>query len=477
MKSSYRVAILAALCFACSSNKSGSSGSSTGATGATGSTTSTTTSSGTGGSSGTDTTGSTGANASSGSSGTSASTGTGASTGSSGSTGNDAGFVIAQHPPMPQVQNPNHGPVLTSPTITAVTFDGDPLRAQLEAFVENIGGSSYWAAALPEYGVGPASAGAPVELAVGTGPGDGGSTFDDTDIQKWLVSNLSADDGGWGGPPSDSIYSFFFPAGTTITYQSNTLCAQGSLGGAIGGYHGYVVLDGGTHVAYAVVPRCAGTGASALDDTTSTASHEFGEAASDPYQDDAGYLTVAPEDFAWSVAGGEIGDLCELRPDAQYFDTEIGAEVQRLWSNSSAAASHDPCLPILPDAGPFFCSAPVLSTINIPFSGLPPFKALKMSVGQTTTVELDSWSDAPMPAWNAIPYDVATAFGEDAGFSFNPAILSGANGDHLNVDVTLLRTPDLGPFTGAFAVISAPQGATSTAQSKCLWPVLVYAGP
>ena len=472
MTRSHAIAALAALSLACSGNKS-SSGSSASGTGATGST-STTSTTGTAGSSGnTDTTGTTGSG--SGSSGST--TGSSGSSGSSGSTGNDAGFVIANHPPMPQVQN-SGGPVLTAPVITAVTFDGDPLRGQLEGFVQNIGASSYWAAALPEYGVGPATAGPPLELAANGGPGDGGATFDDTDIQKWLIANLSGGDGGWGPPANDAIYSLFFPSGTTITYQSNTLCQQGSLGGAIGGYHGYVVVpDGGAHVAYAVIPRCGGNASSAIDDTTSTASHEFGEASTDPYQDDAGYLTVAPEDFAWSVAGGEIGDLCELRPDANYYDQEIGAEVQRLWSNHSAAASHDPCLPILPDAGPFFCSAPVLSTINIPLSGLPPFKALKMSVGQTKTVELDLWSDAPMPAWSAIPYDVATLFGEDAGFSFDPPILSGANGDALNVNVTLLRTPDLGPYTGAFAVISAPQGATNTSAAKCIWPVLVYAGP
>ena len=109
-----------------------------------------------------------------------------------------------------------------------------------------------------------------------------------------------------------------------------------------GAYHGDTQLDnnhGRKRVAYAVIPRCRSQG-STLDTLTVSESHELMEAATDPRKLPA---FAWPDDGAFGLpAFGEIGDLCELGPENAFRPPSLPYAVRRGWSNSRAAAGHDP---------------------------------------------------------------------------------------------------------------------------------------
>ena len=90
----------------------------------------------------------------------------------------------AFRPSSPQVENAG-GPVLKSPRIVAVVFDGDPLAAELTAFVDEMGAHpDYWARATAEYGVGPLRSTKTV-VAHEIPP----ATAALADVQAWLTKN------------------------------------------------------------------------------------------------------------------------------------------------------------------------------------------------------------------------------------------------------------------------------------------------
>src|SRR5262245_53348247 len=59
-------------------------------------------------------------------------------------------------PPSPPQVVSTGGPVLKTPRIVAVVFDGDPLASEIDSFVGEMGKNpDYWAQTTSEYGVGP----------------------------------------------------------------------------------------------------------------------------------------------------------------------------------------------------------------------------------------------------------------------------------------------------------------------------------
>jgi hypothetical protein len=116
--------------------------------------------------------------------------------------------------------------------------------------------------------------------------------------------------------------------------------------------------------------------------------------------------------------------------------------VQRVWSNRAAAASHDPCQPS--GLSPYFNSAPVVTdTVSVtdPSGATFQTKGVTIPVGQTKTIELDLYSDAPTAGpWTLIALDVTSAlFGGSPVLALSLDKNQGRNGDKRELTIRALR--------------------------------------
>jgi hypothetical protein len=332
----------------------------------------------------------------------------------------------APHHPLPQV-NDLGGTVLVNPVIVTVTFndgpDGgpDPLASTFEAFGDTIVTSPWWHTVLSSYGVMQGTSGLHVRLPDTVS----NQTVSDAQVQQLVQEQVAA--GTFPMPSNSTLYALYFPASTTISDpQLGTSCVQ------FAGYHDDTVVtaDGGaiSSPAYAVINRCP-QGQSALQllqETTTTASHEFAEASSDPSpeQDTAYYLT---DNDAWVAygglgygnglmgVGGEIADLCSSPTIAPYSGAQAGGfTVQRIWSNGAAAMSQAPCQPV-DDYDPprvYYGAAVDTQTIKSPQTQGPSDGYVVVPHGSTKTFNVNVFSAAPLP--NALNFYVGIpkAFGE-----------------------------------------------------------------
>ena len=213
---------------------------------------------------------------------------------------------------------------------------------------------------------------------------------------------------------------------------------------------------------YAVLPTCAAMGGtSELDELTDALSHEWIESSTDPYPvtnngADSAYAQVDDDHFAWLVLGGglEAGDLCVGEYDAFFEPKELGVTVQRTWSNLLAKEGHDPCAPDLPGVA-YFNSAPVLSdTVSFTsgFTGPITTKGAQIPVGQSKSIEVDLFSDAPTSGpWTVSVVDFISEFtGMPPTLDFTWDATQGKNGDKLHLTVTVKAGEPL--FGGAHPV-------------------------
>lgn len=371
--------------------------------------------------------------------------GGGGSTGGAGTGGSGGGSIPypAPHPPMPQVMTLN-GPVMSAPKIVPISFMGDSLQSSIDTLIQELVATpSYWSGATAEYGVGPLSAGAPQHMTDALP-----ATMTDGDVQAWLTSKIKAG-GGFPQPDADTIYALFYPDTTSVTMGGGALCKQ------FQGYHSDYAIAPASYVTYAVMGRCKAPVASVtiMDNLAAESSHEFIEAATDPLpQDKPAWAELDPDHRSWMLVGGggEIGDVCAAFPGVYYKPTGIDFLVQRVWSNKAAAASHDPCQPA--GATPYFNSAPDLTdkvTVQSP-NGAYTTKGLKLPVGQSKTIALHLYSDAPTSGpWKVSVIDVTSAFfGSKPALSFKLDKSTGTNGDTLMLTIKALSTSPLGaaPF-------------------------------
>jgi hypothetical protein len=178
----------------------------------------------------------------------------------------------------------------------------------------------------------------------------------------------------------------------------------------VGGYHDSTLITtaGGKslNAAYAVIPQCS---AGDLDESTISASHEIGEASLDPHPGPkAGWVGYDDNHLAWEYFQqfqSENGDDCEFYKDSFYKSTsaDLPFAIQRQWSNQSAVAGHAPCVPA--PAGVYFNVTPLdLEDIQVDLSQLQgsanqATKGFHIAVGDTRTVPLGFYSDAPADAW------------------------------------------------------------------------------
>lgn len=353
------------------------------------------------------------------------------------------------HPALPLVDY-NGGPVLHAAHIINITVDGDALRDRLESFSSTITQTAWWDAVRDGYCdkgggcVGRGDAGDPVHLAATdftskafTDSSQGGAAT----LQDWITSMISS--GKFPAPTTDTLYAIYFPDDTyTVNLDNSNSCSE------FGGYHNsYNYPGNGTipasNVQYAVVPRCDATEAT----TTIAASHEYIEAATDP---EVGAGTAFyMHDQLWSLAGGEVGDLCVSRNDTY---TESGFTVQRSWSNKAAKASHDPCVPA--PAG------------DVYFNVAPASEQTFAAVGASKTISLTAFSDAPLDDWSIQARDTTSQYtGGDPVLQFAMDKTTVNNGTKINLTITVLAQPP--QEFGGYALFSISSKSGSTTHR---WP-------
>jgi hypothetical protein len=340
------------------------------------------------------------------------------------------GGYPAAHPAPPQVVDLG-GPVIT-PYIVPITFAGDPFAAQIDDFTETLGATPYWSAVTSEYGVGAATSAPPVHIATAAP-----ASIDDTQIQQWIKSGVG---GILPAARTGILYAVFYPATTTVTWNGDASCAANE------GYHWDLDLGGGTKVSYAVLPRCdtavGAPGITGVDATTLVASHEYLEAATDPFPTLApAYGALDADHTIWGVLENvELGDLCTWADGVAIKPAGFAYTVQRTWSNSSIAAGHDPCVPAPSDVA-YFNSVPATAdmvTIS-DYGQSSATRGVSIPVGQSKVIELSLYSDAPTPGpWTLsaadAPYYGIPATTHNLTFAFDKT--QGQNGDHVALTIT-----------------------------------------
>jgi hypothetical protein len=334
-------------------------------------------------------------------------------------------------PLLPRVVS-SGGSVLRTPAVVPIVFRDDPAAHDMTQFVEQLARSGYWQFATAEYGVGNLTA--KPAIVIDEAPPDLASH---KDAEGWIRAHLATP--SVLPPPADgTLFALFLP--------SPRLGAMG--------FHDDFALSDGTPVTYAVVRTDLVT-----DDSTSTASHELAEAATDPRPSSApAFKDIDALHAGWKLlgtleyleeGGGEIGDLCQVLPDLSPTPTSsilypgIDHRVQRVWSNRAAEAFHDPCVPA--GLSPYFNAVPRIGELVGATDGNGNrivTLGLHMAVGESRTVDVDLLSDSPTGPWN-----VSVA---DRTLDYPPmtcAVISGAG----------LLTPDPGPAPGSGSDASAGQ--------------------
>lgn len=325
------------------------------------------------------------------------------------------------------------GPVLAQPNVVPVFFANDADQPQIEAFLSALSGSQYWDRATSEYGVGPLAISASVVTGDAPPP-----AIASADIEQWLVAQPFVS--------RDRVYAIFYPSQTTIVNEDGDVsCAR------FGGYHGEARTPNGESIVYVVMPRCATFGdLRGLDAVTSALSHELVEASTDPLvRTSPAYAAVDSAHMVWNLMPlGEVGDLCSY--DARSYERLVESfMVQRVWSNASAKAGHDPCVPA--PAGPYLRAVPVLEDmVPLDYRGREvTTRGVSVPVGESRTIDVQLEADAPTDDWTV------TATSSDAELAFAWDTQNGSAGDTLRLTITRLAN---GPWRGSEISIAAQHG-------------------
>ena len=145
----------------------------------------------------------------------------------------------AAHPVVPQVVS--GGTVMMHPKVVNVSFAGDPLEADIDAFATAMGTTTYWGDRVKEYGIATPQPSARIHDAFAPP-----ATFDDADIQTWLQGRLDGTHAEYPAADADTIYVLYFPPGVSITntaYGLGPSCGT-SLAPSWHGYHSETTLPG-----------------------------------------------------------------------------------------------------------------------------------------------------------------------------------------------------------------------------------------
>jgi hypothetical protein len=341
----------------------------------------------------------------------------------------DAGFRPAFAPDVGQIVS-NGGPVIAAPKIVTVTWAADPNQTALEDFGDKLGGSSFWKETTAEYGVGPGTSGGHVRIA-----SPPPATQDASILDAWVVDQITnGATTDWPAYDASTIYVVYIPAATQLMPH--------------GAFHSEVVVGSSPHVPYAVIDENGdgngNGGLAVLDVATRNAAHEIAEVATNPHIfSDMGIVGFDAKHVAWQMAisDAELGDICEVNADALFKGgAELPHTLQRLWSNKSAVAGHNPCVPAPAEA--YYGVTPLdLETVSVfvdAATSARPGWGYRVPVGATKTIKLGFYSDQPMASPWTITAIEGSWFAASNEHRLTVAIgrATGNNGDVGTIDVT-----------------------------------------
>jgi len=356
---------------------------------------------------------------------------------------------------MPQEVAGTASAVMATPTVVAISYNGDVSRGDIEAFYGQYAQSSAWATQTAEYGIGPLSVGTPIHL---TGAPPAG----DTALHQVITANLSGATPAWGAPSENTLYSITLPLDTSFTDDTGRSCC--------GGYHDDILV-GTTDVAYSVQCPCSGSfppPTTALQALTFALAHELVEAATDPrYEHAFAWGAVDPAHQVWSyVTDGELADLCEFTQTTLWSDAPgMTYTISRIWSNAAARAGTDPCVGA--PTAPYAQGVPDQlddATIDL-FGGNVATKGTKVAVGATGMIQVRVAGSGPGP-FRVTAVDVAQVlFGASKPLlTFVQPTGTFALGDTVSIPVTVVaKDANLGGAGAeAFEIDTQPMGGGPT---------------
>ena len=345
----------------------------------------------------------------------------------------------AYAPDLPMLQN-NGGAVLKTPVVVTITWPGERNADAFEKFGDLIGTSSYWKSIASEYGIGPAVSGAPNHVRLTDAAPAAYADYELEQLVQDRAGNVATSK--WPAPTEQTIYLMYVPHGTKVSLFGKDACSSG-----YGGYH-YSTDIAGQTVAYAVVVQCKFGGGTTLTQSTNTASHELGEAATDPQPNvQRGYAGFDSAHFVWELFQQyqtENGDACEFYDDRAFLGPDdFPFEVQRQWSNKSAKAGHAPCVPVAD--GAYFNVVPQdveNVTVNTSSMGGPTHlktKGFHIGVGETKTIKVGFYSDQATAPWSISVAENNPILGGGSPDHFDVKIdsASGQNGEYAHLAVTV----------------------------------------
>jgi hypothetical protein len=358
-------------------------------------------------------------------------------------------------PAMGQLQQ-NGGSVLKNPVIVTVTWAGDDHADDLETFGDTVGAGPYWKAVTSEYGAAAAVSGTTNHVRIADAAP---ATISDTQLATFVAANVGKTDGtGWPTPAGDVVYVLYLPKTTSLTLQGKGACQSG-----VGGYHDSTAVNG-KQAAYAIVPRCG----SSFDTVTLSASHELAEAATDPYpRSRPAWSGFREEDLAWEFFQqfqSENGDACEFYRDSdlQAGESDVAFSVQRQWSNASAKAGHDPCVPAFKGISYFNTTPLDMEDIDVDLSaiggGTATAQGYKVKVGATRQIALGFYSDGAAAPWSisAISGGIASRSSGDVDLTLD--VTEGQNGQKAYLTITVNTA---GKTNSELVTIISKRGSTT----------------
>jgi hypothetical protein len=372
-----------------------------------------------------------------------------------------AGFTEAPHDPLPVLPN-NHGPILAAPKLVTIMFAGDNDSATMAGFGNWIVGSNWLMAVGHDYGVGSGTHVAHVVL-----PGPVPAMMTDLDTQALLETNLgngtlpsaAGPDAGASGAgdagDGDYLYMVIYPSSTqTGSFLAGpSTCTYEGGSSFIGGYH-WETQSGAYHVPYAVIPTCSsGTIVEGTSDLEASASHEFIEAATDPFPYTNPGYGITDQADPWVYTAGEVADLCE-----GLTTQEAGFTAQRVWSNSVAmedngvdasAGGGSPCVPATSE--PFYDVSP------------SPSQAQNVAAGSSVTFTLTGFSTGPVSAWGLSTFPGPS--------SFTPTAMLGATTIDNGQTTTLLVGVPSGTPSNSYASLFVTSSRSPT--DFTYWPIAI----
>jgi hypothetical protein len=334
------------------------------------------------------------------------------------------------------------GRVLDAPKVQPIFFANDPLQAQVEQFLTQLGPSDYWKVTSEEYGVGALTV-LPTIVTMDAPPAS------DDKLPAWVDAHVPT-------PDPETIYAVFLGDGVVLTGQGGNSCE------AYGAFHD----ESPNHVIYALVPRCDPStdfdhAQNKLDELTMSLSHELLEAATDPLVETTpAYGDVDADHAIWGIVpGAEDGDFCEYI-DSAYIKGVGDFMVQRAWSNKAAKAGLDPCVPA--PTTPYIAAAPVFTeSVSLDtWTGTVQTKALQLSVNASKTIEIDLFSDQQTEPYQVDVTDGAALYGQPAELAFQWDKPLGVNGDKLHL--TIQRTRANTDGTGGSVFLLSTKTASGT---------------